>query len=109
MESLLIPSVFIRRDVEKAGNSLTTPSMVTLGNSSMLNVDPVLDKTTLFSRLYEAYKLDSKVCAWESFWPTWFYSFKAMTLIGITPSGRQSIQKAEQNTRDAMLKQSFLP
>ncbi len=51
------------REVEKFGNSLATPTGQTnLGNSNMLTVDPVLDKSALFSQLNEAYKLDSKVC-----------------------------------------------
>ena len=49
-------------DVEKFGTTMTPPAgPMSLGNSSMLPVDPVLDKTPLFSQLYEAYKLDSKV------------------------------------------------
>lgn len=49
-------------EVEKFGTSMTPPAgPMNLGNSSMLTLDPVLDKTPLFSQLYEAYKLDSKV------------------------------------------------
>ena len=48
--------------MEKFGTTMTPPvGPMSFGNSSMLPVDPVLDKTPLFSQLYEAYKLDSKV------------------------------------------------
>ena len=49
-------------DLEKITTTIAAPTgLLLLGNSSLLTLDPVVDKTPLYSQLLHSYKWSNKV------------------------------------------------
>lgn len=48
-------------DLEKSTTIVSSPGLMSLGNSNLLTVDPVVDKTPLYSQLLHSYKWSNKM------------------------------------------------
>lgn len=65
--SIKITMYVIFSDLEKITSTVVAPAgLMSLDNSTLLALDPVLDKTPLYSQLLHSYKWSNKVSAQSS-------------------------------------------